>query len=113
MQLWSFGGRVGRTLPAERLSHECRPPVALLVEMPVLVEGGPRLLVNRRGALASLVARDPFALEHAAADLRMQNLVGPVVIVKVRRQRVARRDGGLVLVTLTRVRRHQRLLDRV
>ena len=82
MKLWSSGSSC--TLPpAERFPHEFSPPIPLLVQMPVLVERSPRLLVNRLGALAGLVARDPFALEHSAADLRVQHLVGPVVIVNV------------------------------
>src|SRR5690242_11327399 len=76
--------RLRSALLAERFSHECGPPVTLLVECSILLERGPRLLVDFLGALARLVARDVLAFEHPPADLRVEDLVGPIVVVEVR-----------------------------
>src|SRR5689334_18054336 len=74
-----------RALFAQHPAHECRPPVVLLVEGAVRAERGPGLRMDLLRALTRLVAGDAFALQHPPADLRMQHLVRPIIVVEVRR----------------------------
>ncbi len=63
------------------------------------------------GALERLLPRDPLALQPAPPDLRVQHLVGPVVVMEVGGESGPGLPCGLVLEALARFAGHQALLD--
>src|SRR5688500_5755327 len=84
------GGLVDRAVVSAPAAHDRTPPPGLRIAVAVALELGPGSLVNGLCALDGICRQNAFLSRPSPADLRMQHLIGPVVVVKVRGQRVPR-----------------------
>src|SRR5687767_14479995 len=99
-----------RRVVAEDCADEVAPPGVLRVAVAIAIELRPRAIMNRLRALDRLGRLDALAPHPPAADVGMQHFVGPVIVVEVCGQRVARGFSGLLLEPLAGVGRHEALL---
>src|SRR5687767_5082964 len=78
-----------RGIVAEHGTDEVPPPQRLRIPAAIAIELRPGSFMDRLRALDRLGGLDSLASHPAAADLRMENLIRPIVVVEVRREGIA------------------------